>query len=128
MEQLELTYEALMDKYKISYNSLPSEIKTMIRKLDNAVDDYEGMDDDDDELGMVESEIKSYDSQIKIQIRAFIQKNKEKEEQEKRKSEKEEADLLAKKQSEEPKIEEKVEEAPKKKRKGIGMLSWMDWK
>lgn len=127
MEQLELTYEALMDKYKISYNSLPSEIKTMIRKLDNAVDDYEGMDDDDDELSIVESEIKSYDSQIKIQIRAFIQKNKEKEEQEKKAKEKEEAELISKKQAEEPKIEEKVEESPKKKRKGIGMLSWMDW-
>lgn len=129
MEQLELGYEALMDKYKIPYNNLPSEIKSMIRKLDNAVEDYESMDDDDDDLPEVEKEIKSYDAQIKIQVRAFIQKNKEKEDAEKRAKEKELAEIEAKKKEEEErqKSEEVVEEQPKKK-KGLGMLSWMDWK
>jgi hypothetical protein len=124
--ELEVTYEALMDKYSISYNSLPVDIKSMIRRLDNAIEDYEGMDDDSDDLREVEGIISQYDSQIKIQIRAFIQKNKEKQEAEELEKSKAQEIAQSELESKQP-TQEIVEEKPKSKDVG-GILSWMNWK
>lgn len=49
LEPIEIQCEAFMEKHDISYNDLTDELKELYDALDDALNDYESIDDDADE-------------------------------------------------------------------------------
>lgn len=49
LEPIEIQCEAFMEKHDISYNDLTDELKELYDALDDALSDYESLDDDVDE-------------------------------------------------------------------------------
>ena len=122
--ELTINYEAEMKKYGIQYNELNSNIKGMIRKLDNVIDEYEELDEGDSGVQELEDAIVNYDKRIITELKAYeLQKQESKRKEQAEIEAKNKAEEEAKQQEEQERLQK---ETPTKKRH-YGGMSWKNW-